>query len=180
MSARVEARAREVDIAVLKVSNPDRAQSILSLGSAYEVCVGQEVVVIGSAVRLLQNTVTRGIVSAVRPAGRATLVQTDAAANPGNSGALLIDRTGRVVGITTLGFTDRQGLNLAVAIDHPQALLEGTLVVSATAPSSSATSGLRGLSPPQPSQADQAREQGSKAYEQELAELARRADVLDS
>ena len=46
----------------------------------------------------LQNTVTRGIVSALRQVGAVVLVQTDAAINPGNSGGPLLDRSGRVAG----------------------------------------------------------------------------------
>ena len=54
---------------------------------------GQEVIAIGSALGMLQNTVTRGIVSAVRNAGGVILIQTDAAINRGNSGGPLIDRS---------------------------------------------------------------------------------------
>ena len=56
------------------------------MGSAHSLRPGQEIIVIGSALGTLQNSVSRGIVSGLRTSGGATLVQTDAAANPGNSG----------------------------------------------------------------------------------------------
>ena len=65
---------------------------------------GQEIIVIGSALGTLQNSVSRGIVSGLRASGGATLVQTDAAANPGNSGGPMLDRNGTVIGITTMGY----------------------------------------------------------------------------
>ena len=69
---------------------------------------GQEIIVIGSALGTLQNSVSRGIVSGLRNSGGATLVQTDAAANPGNSGGPMLDRSGAVIGITTMGYTERR------------------------------------------------------------------------
>ena len=56
--------------------------------------VRQEVIAVGSALGVLSNTVTRGIVSAIREVGTVTLIQTDAAINPGNSGGPLVDRNG--------------------------------------------------------------------------------------
>ena len=64
---------------------------------------------IGSALGVLQNTVTRGIVSGVRQAGSVTLIQTDAAINPGNSGGPLVDRAGNVIGINTMGVAASAG-----------------------------------------------------------------------
>ena len=123
--ARVAAAAPEFDIAVLKISSPEAGQAVISLGSALNARVGQDVIAIGSALGTLQNTVTRGIVSALRQSGSATLIQTDAAVNPGNSGGPLLDRAGVAIGITTMGYSGRQGLNFAVAADHAVALLEG-------------------------------------------------------
>ena len=54
------------------------------MGSARLSKPGQEIIVIGSALGTLQNSVSRGIVSGLRNSGGATLVQTDAATNPGN------------------------------------------------------------------------------------------------
>ena len=69
--------------------------TVLPLGQVAGVRTGQEVIAIGSALGL-QNTVTRGIVSARRQAGNVVLLQTDAAINPGNSGGPLLDRQGVV------------------------------------------------------------------------------------
>ena len=175
--ARVESTAPQVDIAVLKVSAIDKAQPVLTLGSTGSARIGQEVFAIGSALGLLQNTLTRGIVSGIRQTPTATLVQTDAAVNPGNSGGPLIDRTGRVVGIVTMGYTDRQGLNFAVGIDHARPILEGKPVPPPVAPAAAPT---RGPSPSLPSETEQTRAQGERMYEQAMGQLARRADSLEN
>jgi len=176
--ARVQSLAPQFDVAVLKVFTPASGQPVIPLGSGVNVRVGQEVIAIGSALGTLQNTVTRGIVSAVRQTGNATLVQTDAAVNPGNSGGPLLARDGTAIGITTMGYTERQGLNFAVAIEHARSVLEGRT----EPPTSAAAPGidLRALSPAVPSETDQVREQGGQFYEQALSELAGRAQRLDS
>jgi S1-C subfamily serine protease len=177
MSARVAAQAPEFDIAVLKISNPVAGQAVIALGSALNARVGQDVIAIGSALGTLQNTVTRGIVSAVRQTGPAMLVQTDAAVNPGNSGGPLLDRSGVALGITTMGYNGRQGLNFAVAADHARALLEGKPMPSAS--TANRSTDLRSLSPAVPSESEQARNAGVRTFEQTLVQLARAANGLD-
>ena len=85
---------------------------------------GQDVVALGSP-RGLANTVTRGIVSAVRKSGNdlkesapvgSTLIQTDASVNPGNSGGPLVNKNGEVVGIVTFKKVAAEGLNFAISI----------------------------------------------------------------
>ena len=126
MQARVTKLAPEFDLALLRVDTPG-GQSILPLGTATTARVGQEVIAIGFALGLLENTVTRGIISGIRTAGPATFVQTDAAINPGNSGSPLLDRNGRVIGITTLKFGDSaESLGFAIAVDHLKPLLYGS------------------------------------------------------
>ena len=63
----------------------------------------------------------------MRQVGGLTLVQTDAAINPGNSGGPLLDRSGEVIGITTMAMksSEAQGLGFAVGIEHARALLAG-------------------------------------------------------
>ena len=178
VSARVESTAPQVDIAVLKVSSIDKAQPVLTLSSTANARIGQEVFAIGTALGMLQNTLTRGIISGIRQTPGATLLQTDAAVNPGNSGGPLMDHTGRVLGIVTMGYTDRQGLNFAVGIDHARPLLEGKPAQAVPAAPSAGT--MQGLSPSQSSETDQARSQGVRMYEQAIAQLARRADALDN
>jgi S1-C subfamily serine protease len=177
--ARVETVAPELDIAVLRVSSPDANQAILTMGSGADTRAGQEVIALGTPMGL-QNTVTRGIVSAVRQVGGLTLVQTDAAINPGNSGGPLLDRAGRVIGITSLGMLSSvaQGLSFAIAIEHAQALLAGKRQTVAGATPLATLNGAM-TAGNAASGSDGARERASKEYEQAVAQLARRADALD-
>ena len=52
-------------------------------------------------------------------------MQTDAAVNPGNSGGPMLDRNGAVIGITTMGYKNAEGLNFGVAIDHARDIVDG-------------------------------------------------------
>jgi hypothetical protein len=175
--ARVAASSGEFDIAVLKISSPEAGQAVISLGSALNARVGQDVIAIGSALGTLQNTVTRGIVSGLRQSGSATLIQTDAAINPGNSGGPLLDRAGMAIGITTMGYSGRQGLNFAVAADHARALLEGRPMP--VTPAAARGDDMRTLSPAVLSETEQARTAGTKVLEEALSQLARQAQAQD-
>ncbi len=138
---------------------------MIPLGSARTLRPGQEVMAIGSALGMLQNSVTRGVVSGVRESRGATLVQTDTAANPGNSGGPLMDRNGTAIGIITLGITGRQGLNFAVAIDHARDILDGRQV----APAAGALT-LEGIGTPsggQQSESQRVQEDGAKVFLQD-------------
>jgi S1-C subfamily serine protease len=177
-TARVEAQSAPFDIAVLRASNPIADQPTLTMGSAANARVGQEVVAIGTPLGFLQNTVSRGIVSALRDVDGATMIQTDAAINPGNSGGPLLDRTGRVIGVIKSGYNGRNGLSFAVAIEHARTVLEGKSAAPSSAPST--TSQYRAISPAVASPADQRRDDAGKRFEQAIAQLARRADVLDT
>lgn len=179
VSARVESRAPAFDIAVLKVLTASPNQATIPLGNAAGLRPGQDLIVIGSPLGLLQNTVTRGIVSALRRSGDATLVQTDAAINPGNSGGPVLDRTGAAVGITTMSFRESQGLNFAVSIDHARAILEGHAPTSSTA-MNNAASGIRNFSPTAGSEGDRVRAEGQRELELRLDSLARSAEEFDA
>jgi hypothetical protein len=176
-TARVEAQSAPFDIAVLKVANPRADQPIVPMGSVAGARVGQEVIAIGTPLGFLQNTVSRGIVSALREVDGATMIQTDAAINPGNSGGPLLDRAGVVIGIIKSGYNGRNGLSFAVAIDHARAVLDGR---TASAPSAAgASSPYQALSPAVASPTDQRRTDAATVFEKTLAQLARRADALD-
>ncbi len=181
MRARVTKLAPEFDLALLRVDNPV-GQAILPLGTATTARVGQEVIAIGFALGLLENTVTRGIISGIRTAGSATFVQTDAAINPGNSGGPLLDRNGRVIGIATLKFGDSaESLGFAIAVDHLKPLLYGSAAaLPRPAPSASTNRALSSLlERSTPSGADRRRAAGQADFEQALAAIAARADQID-
>jgi len=181
LNARVERVATDIDLAILKVSTTTASQPVLQLGETARVRTGEDVVAIGSALGVLQNSVTRGIVSAVRQNGAVTLIQTDAAINPGNSGGPLLDRSGVVIGINTMGVRTAQGISFAVAADHALELLSGRHVATtSTTPLGTMNDTLTSRPGTGPSDAEIERRQATRAYEQVLARLARRADELDN
>jgi hypothetical protein len=171
-----------VDLATLRPGPGSERQSTLQLGSAASVRPGEEVVAIGSALGVLQNTVTRGIVSAVRTDVGVTLLQTDAAINPGNSGGPLLDRSGRVVGVNTLKVGSAASIGFAVAADHVRAVIEGNTSGPSSPVLSGASPAVPQAPPPprgQPNPRDDPHAQGVAAYEGQLQAIARRADQLD-
>jgi S1-C subfamily serine protease len=177
MTARVESSAPELDIAVIKLTTADPAQATLPMASSAPR-PGQEVIALGTPLGL-SNTVTRGIVSAVRQVGGLTLVQTDAAINPGNSGGPLLDRSGEVIGITTMAMksSEAQGLGFAVGIEHARALLAGKRPTDQHGtPISTLNEALSGRTP---GDVAGARDRATRAFEQAVLGLSRRADTLD-
>lgn len=107
MDAKVVGTDKLTDLAVVKID----AQNLpyLQWGDSTGLRPGQTVLAFGSPFGYFQDSVTRGIVSAVnrqnpysddarKPGG---YIQTDAAINPGNSGGALVDAHGQLVGINT-------------------------------------------------------------------------------
>jgi S1-C subfamily serine protease len=175
LQGRVERTSADLDLAVVRATAPPNANQILQLGSASLIRPGQEVIAIGSPLGL-QNTVTRGIVSAIRESGGVSLIQTDAAINPGNSGGPLLDRDGRVIGVTTLKvMRGAESLGFAVAIAHAIPLIEGRAITTGLgtrqAPSLQAAS--RG------SEVDETRANAAARFEQAMQAAAQRADQID-
>jgi len=182
----VETTAPELDVAILRVTDAiSETQPVLLLGSGTAARQGQEVIVLGTPMGL-QNTVTRGIVSAVRQIGPVTLVQTDAAVNPGNSGGPVLDRDGMVIGIATMAVKAGlgQGLSFAVAIDHATALIAGQRVSGAAeTPLAGLTEAMTGhpaSAKAVNSDSDERRDNGARQFIQTIAQLARRADEIDT
>ena len=175
--ARVGTVSTGTDLAVLHVVNPSPTQQVLQLGSVGQARVGEEVIAVGSALGVLSNTVTRGIVSAVRQVGQVTLIQTDAAINPGNSGGPLISRSGLVIGINSLRVAQQtaEGVAFAVAIDHATQLLNGQRASDAQTPLNSLTQMLGGRS-----DTDDRRTRGEQDYVRVLEWAGRNAAELDT
>jgi S1-C subfamily serine protease len=139
-SARLVGASPAHDIAVLRISVPERQPPPLPIGTSADLKVGQKVFAIGNPFGL-DWSLTTGVVSALDrslPAedGRTViehLIQTDAAINPGNSGGPLLDSSGRLIGINTAIFSPSgayAGVGFAVPVDTvnrvaPQLIAKG-------------------------------------------------------
>lgn len=86
------------------------------VSSATAVRVGQKVFAIGSPYGL-ENTLSEGLVSALREVPGGTVIQTSAPISPGSSGGGLFDQYGNLVGIMTFQHKYGQNLNFAVPAD---------------------------------------------------------------
>ena len=109
------------DIAVLKINT--KGLLPLAIGNSDEVLSGQVVVAIGSPMGFEQS-VSSGIVSAVRPGSSMKLIQITAPVSPGSSGGPLLNEYGEVIGITTIAsFFMAQNLNFAIPINYLKKVL---------------------------------------------------------
>ncbi len=114
LEARVAARDREEDLALLRV--PARDLASVSVGDSRNLRVGELIVAVGHPWGV-RETATLGIVSATGPGTwlgrtRRDLLQADVRLAPGNSGGPLADARGRVVGIASMVMSP--GVALAV------------------------------------------------------------------
>ena len=108
--AEVIGRDVKHDVAVLRVSGmPVGATPLWQNPVRNTPRPGDELLLVGSPFGL-GGSITTGVVSAIRP----SLIQTDAAANPGNSGGPAVDTHGRVVGVLVRG--GGENVNFAVPI----------------------------------------------------------------
>jgi len=102
------------DIALIKLANNIRLKP-LHLESKYSI--GEKVYAIGNPLdESLSGTFTSGIVSSDRVMDGFNYIQSDTAINPGNSGGPLLNEEGSVVGISTMGIMNAQGLNFFVPV----------------------------------------------------------------
>ncbi len=133
------------DVAILKIDASARSSTeahskssaqgksglpIVELGDSAHLELGQEVVAIGNALGLFQNTVSTGVVSGLSREIKAQsditqertrlrgLIQTDAAINPGNSGGPLIDIEGKVIGINAAMVFGAENIGFALPINN--------------------------------------------------------------
>jgi serine protease Do len=106
--AKIIGTDEKMDLALVQIKDKDRQTpkniKYVPLGDSDLVRIAESVVAVGNPFGL-QNTVTRGIISAKnRTIGLGpfdNFLQTDASINPGNSGGPLFNLKGEVIGITT-------------------------------------------------------------------------------
>jgi S1-C subfamily serine protease len=118
------------DLALLQIDAPELQP--VTLADSSQLNVGQKVFAIGNPFGL-SGTMTRGIISAIRPirsengAPIEDAIQTDAAINPGNSGGPLLNSSGEVIGINTMiasnGADQSSGIGFAIPINTAKAVL---------------------------------------------------------
>ncbi len=127
------------DLALLKI-NVNTALPAITFAKSSKAQVGEFVIAVGNPLGVGQSA-SFGIISALNrsvseaPNGPANIIpnaiQTSAPINPGNSGGALIDLSGNLVGIPTLGVLDPEfgntpayGIGFAIPSDHAQFIAE--------------------------------------------------------
>jgi curli biogenesis system outer membrane secretion channel CsgG/V8-like Glu-specific endopeptidase len=110
------------DIALIKINTPVNVAP-LPLGDSEQVVIGERVVAIGNP-QGLQNTVSDGLVSAVRDSGGVKQFQISVPISHGSSGGALINMRGQVIGITSSGIEQGQNLNFAIPINYVKEYLQ--------------------------------------------------------
>jgi serine protease Do len=137
VNATVVKVADDNDLALVKLDATGLQPAAIANGSALQV--GQTAIAIGTPLGEYEESVTKGIVSALnrsitvadaqtgRPTQLSGLIQTDAAINEGNSGGPLLNAAGQVIGVNTAGTTRAQGIGFAIPIDAAKALIDQAL-----------------------------------------------------
>ncbi len=132
----VLARDPVLDLALLKVVNPNREFPIIPMGASEDIGVGDWVIAVGNPLGL-GHTVTHGIISQTgrnlkahlenEPGRHMEFLQTDTAINPGSSGGPLITLTGAWVGVNTAGLSGAEGIYFSVPSSQTAEFLESVM-----------------------------------------------------
>jgi S1-C subfamily serine protease len=115
----------DTDIAILKVAAKNLP--VVTLGDSDSVKVGQQVLAIGSPMGL-ENTVSDGLISAIRREEGEKIFQISAPISSGSSGGALLDMKGEVIGVPFAVLTEGQNLNFAIPISYVKRLLTSVAI----------------------------------------------------
>ncbi len=103
------------DLIILKVTA--FGMQVISLGNSDLAQVGETVYAVGNP-RGLEGTFSNGIISSIRPVGTDKLIQITAPLSPGSSGGPVLNRRGKVIGVSVLTIRDGQNLNFAIPSNY--------------------------------------------------------------
>ena len=121
-SARIIGADKTTDLALIKIDAKNLPAIVIA--NSDDVKVGEWVLAVGNPLGL-NNTVTAGIVSAkARQMGEgvASMIQTDAAINQGNSGGALVNTRGELIGINAMIYS-QTGSNIGYGFAIPTAIM---------------------------------------------------------
>jgi S1-C subfamily serine protease len=109
------------DLAFLKIEAVDLPT--IPMGNSSTVQVGEDVLLVG-APRGLEQTVSNGLISAIRLDDGVRVIQTTAAASPGSSGGPLLNRGGEAIGVMSFKIVNGENLNFTIPINYVRGKLE--------------------------------------------------------
>jgi serine protease Do len=120
------------DLAVLKIDATGLTPA--TLGDSDMLTVGEDVIAIGNPLGELRGTATSGIVSALSREVTVenvtmSLIQTDAAISPGNSGGGLFNSSGSLIGIVNAkaSSSDAEGLGFAIPVSSVKTIINNLI-----------------------------------------------------
>lgn len=116
------------DLAVIKIDATGLPAA--TLGASSNMTVGDPVFAIGNPLGVLSSSVSQGIISGLDrtinvDGHNMTLMQTDAAVNPGNSGGGLFNANGELIGIVNAKSygLDVEGIGFAIPMDTAKSII---------------------------------------------------------
>ena len=141
--ASVIATNKKQDLALIKVSGLPKTIKPVNLGSDDQIEVGDNVYAIGHPISY-PWTFSSGMVSQVREnfewdyddtfTHTANVIQMQTPISTGNSGGPLFSSEGKVVGVNTLGETQGQNINFAVAVNQVKQFIKDNPYVAKVNP----------------------------------------------
>jgi len=105
------------DVAVLKVNGKALQFFDCQAATSSTPRIGEAVFAIGNP-KGLNNTISEGIVSALRSANGENVIQHTAAISPGSSGGALLDSGGVLLGMNSWQVANGQNLNFAISAEY--------------------------------------------------------------
>ena len=105
------------DIAILKVASKSLPFLECRARAGCDPLIGETVYAIGNP-KGLTNTISEGIVSALRADAGEDIIQHTAPISPGSSGGALVDSNGGLLGMNSWQVTEAQNLNFAISAKY--------------------------------------------------------------